>query len=126
MTDKQKKFFEAVNKWFSKMGEEAQIQKEFVSWFRKFYPNSVIFHIPNGIDCKNGVDRYVRKCLGVEAGIPDIQIIHKNKVFFIEFKAPKGEISPIQKHTIAHIETAGIPVFVCYSFMEAVKIIYDI
>lgn len=126
MTDKQKTFFEAVNKWFSKMGQEAQIQKEFVNWFKKSYPNSVIFHVPNGLNCKNGVDRYVRKCLGVEAGVPDIQIIHKNKIFFIEFKAPNGVLAPAQEQMITKIQTAGVPVFVCYSYAEAIDVIFNI
>lgn len=126
MTDKQKMFFEAVNKWLNKMGEEAKTQKEFVRWFKASYPNSIIYHVPNGIDCKNGVDRYVRKCLGVEAGVPDLHIIHNKQSLFIEFKTLKGILSDEQKKMIGKFEMAGIPVFVCYSFAEAVNVILNL
>jgi hypothetical protein len=71
---------------------EYQVQASFVSFVRLYYPQWLMFHVPNG--GKRGMNEARRfKALGVLAGVSDICLLEPNGVhfgYFIEFKAPNG------------------------------------
>ena len=45
--------------------------------------------------------------MGLKSGVPDIMVLHNSIAFFIELKAPKGNLSEAQKEIRDQIELAG-------------------
>jgi hypothetical protein len=52
---------------------------------------------------------------GTRAGTPDLEIIYKGRVVWLELKAPKGRLSDNQLYTHRQLRNAGSPVYVCRS-----------
>lgn len=52
-------------------------------------------------------------------GVPDRMVINKDEVFFIEFKTPKGKLSPMQIYQIRRIRRKGIQVYLIDSVEKA-------
>lgn len=102
--------------------EESQLQRLCVRWFRLFYPNALIFAIPNG-GSRNIVEAKNLKAEGVLAGVADLQVIDKNKTFFIEMKTKKGRQQPTQKDFEDKVKSFGFGYFVCRSFDEFQNIV---
>lgn len=50
---------------------------------------------------------------GVRAGWPDIEIVWQGRVYFIELKAPKRNLSPAQKALHPRLRAAGALVMTC-------------
>lgn len=101
-----------------KVKEEHKEQICFIDYFRKNYPDLLIFRIPN--DAKRTITNgYLSKRLGTVAGVPDVFI----PVFrlFIEFKTEKGSLSKSQKEVIAKLLKIGYGVEVCKSSAEAIE-----
>jgi hypothetical protein len=69
---------------------EFQVQVEFVSLMRMYYPDLLMFAVPNG--GKRSIQDARRfKAMGVLAGVSDICVLEPNGVYaglWIEFKAP--------------------------------------
>ena len=55
------------------------------------------------------------KAMGYRAGWPDIEIVWRSRVYYIELKAEKGAVRPNQKDCHADLLAAGAPVAVCRS-----------
>ena len=58
------------------------------------------------------------------AGWPDRLFVWKGHVWFIEFKALDGRLTPLQKHIIDELEDHGATVYVVCS-IEAAKEVLD-
>lgn len=67
---------------------------------------AVAFAIPNGGFRHKRVAEELR-AEGVVAGVPDICIVWRGRVFFIEMKAARGTLRRHQKEMIARLEAAG-------------------
>ena len=68
---------------------------------------------------KNEVGRYF-----VSSGWPDVTFYPgKGKIFFIEFKAPGGKLTPLQEHTRKEIEVMGYKYYVIDDVVQGKKII---
>lgn len=80
-------------------------QREFVSWFRKNYPQHRIFAIPNGE--KRGKMAAARlKLEGVSKGVPDLFI--PSLRLWVEMKRQKGgRLSPEQKEWAEYLQACG-------------------
>ena len=77
----------------------------------EFYQKDFFFwHCPNGIQAskKQGAKF---KAMGMRAGIPDIIILTRRKICFIELKTEKGYLSKNQKRVKAIIERLGWPYY---------------
>lgn len=98
-------------------------QREFVSWFRKNYPDDTLFAIPSG--GKRGAATAARlKLEGVIAGVPDLFWL--KRACWIEMKKPGGRLSKSQKQFIARAMAAGYQVIVAYGFDEAVRKVLEL
>lgn len=91
-----------------------------VAWFRSKYRDALIFAVPNGGN-RNMIEAARLKKEGVLAGIPDLVVISKNKVFFIEMKNEAGRLSATQKTIHEKINRLGFAVYTCYGYKEAQK-----
>jgi len=85
---------------------EDDIHKSIVEYLR--LRGIVFFHIPN--ESRAPVQyRAKLKALGVRAGVPDLCVLLKYGVGFIEIKSPTGRLSPTQKDFRQDCEKRGIP-----------------
>lgn len=56
--------------------------------------------------------------IGVRVGRPDITIYHAGRAYFVELKAPDGDVSGVQIVTHASIRRAGCSVAIVRSTLE--------
>lgn len=96
---------------------EHEEQRELVSWFRKTYPEVVIFAIPNGGARSASVAGRL-KAEGVLPGVPDLFIPGWHT--WIEMKRTKGSsVSKEQKEFHKYLECVGYCVIVARGCEEA-------
>ncbi len=100
---------------------ESKLQSECVRWFRIRFPDGLIFAIPNGGARTIKTATYLKK-EGVLAGVPDLQVIARGQIYFIEMKYGAGKVTEIQKAVHEKIEQNGGSVFVVRSFDEFVDL----
>lgn len=67
---------------------------------------AVAFAIPNGGFRHKKIAEELR-AEGVKAGVPDICIVHRGRVHFLEMKALRGTLRRHKREMIAKLETAG-------------------
>ena len=105
---------------------ESDIQINCVNWFRLQYPepNYLIYAIPNGGNRNVKTATWLKK-EGVRAGMPDLVIHAKNKMFYVEMKAPLGVLQLSQKETHKILKNLCVNVYVCRSFDEFKEIVND-
>jgi len=69
-------------------------------------PGLVFWHTPNG--GKRGiVEASSFKAMGVRAGVSDLILVHREKIFALELKAPGGRASQAQMEFLSDIDRAG-------------------
>ena len=56
-------------------------------------------------------------------GVPDLMLLYKGRVIFIEVKTPTGRLSRLQRAQIAKIRAVDVPVYVVDNFETAEAII---
>ena len=92
-------------------------QVRLVSWFRRQYPDTRIFAIPNG-GGRSMAQGASLKAEGVTAGVPDLYIPAWG--LWVEMKkATGGVVSPVQKEWIAYLEGIGHRVIIGRGFDDA-------
>lgn len=82
--------------------------------------------IPNSTFTKSWSQKAKNKASGLRAGLPDLLIIVKNTLLFIELKRVKNSaVSEKQKEWIAHLNAVGgnVVAKVCYGADEAIQTI---
>ena len=89
---------------------EYEIQCEAVQWFRKIFPNQVIYSTPNEA-ARNNWAKYEKS--GATAGSPDLVVSLKDRVFFVEMKNAKGVQSDNQKAFEWKCLNLGIGYYLC-------------
>ena len=86
---------------------EDQIQRAVIQHLReRGAPGIVFWHTPNG-GHRRKTEAAILKGLGVRAGVSDIIIIHKSRVFGLELKAPDGHPTESQMQFISDLNAAG-------------------
>jgi len=81
---------------------EDQLQAKIVTWFTNNYclkthnPRSIIFSVPNGGN-RHFLEAMKFKATGLLAGVSDLIVIHRSKIYFCELKTESGVLSPSQK-----------------------------
>jgi len=81
---------------------EDKLQFEIVKWFTNNYclkhhkPRSIIFSVPNG-GFRHKVEAIKLKATGMMAGVSDLIVIHKSRIYFCELKIETGIVSSSQK-----------------------------
>jgi hypothetical protein len=87
-------------------------------FLRVALPAHVIWnHVPNG-GARSKAEAGIFKEMGVRAGWPDIQIIHKGRLYGIELKADRRKPSDAQEKCHADLMLAGADVDTCRSLDE--------
>jgi hypothetical protein len=114
MTDIQKQYIK-------RKSTESVEQIKFVQHVRTFYPDLVIFSIPNGGDV-SATQRIRLTQEGMLAGVPDVMVMAPDlPVLAIEFKRPdgKGKVSAEQQAVQVQMEGVGATVRIATSSDQA-------
>jgi len=87
---------------------EEYIQIYLVSFLKKLQAEQVFlfWHTPNG-GSRDKREAGKFKLMGMLAGVPDIIILAKDKMHFVELKKNMGALSPVQKDFIGKAEALG-------------------
>ena len=95
-------------------------QVTLVNWFRKNYPDYLIYAVPNGELRAMSVAQRL-KAEGVVSGIPDLEILIPNGITIrVEMKKEKGgNVSKEQKAIHATMERLGHTVLICRGWEDA-------
>ena len=99
------------------MNSEHLEQVRLVSWFRKTYPDTRIFAIPNG-GIRSASAGANLKAEGVSAGVPDLFVPAWR--LWVEMKRESGGVvSPTQRDWISYLESIEHQVIVGRGFEDA-------
>ena len=85
-------------------------QAHLVMWFRRTYPDILIFAIPNG-GMRSKSQAMKLKVEGVVPGIPDL-FVPEWKLWIEMKKVKGGKISPEQQNMIDYLQSVGYSVIV--------------
>lgn len=99
---------------------EWELQVGINYWFKNFYPQYLLFSIPNEATAMRA-NRY--RASGMMAGAPDMVLVLKEKVIFIELKAPKGRQSDAQVMFQHKSELLGIEYYVIRDLADLKEIL---
>lgn len=104
---------------------ETAVQRALLDWFAVACPNALVFACPNGErrDAKTGAKL---KRQGVLAGAPDLIMVHRGIVAFIEVKRADGRLSPAQKRFQEKCAEERIPYAVVRGTADLAAFLRDI
>ena len=106
------------------MESEHLQQVRLVSWFRRQYPDTRIFAIPNG-GGRSASQGAALKAEGVQAGVPDLCV--PEWLLWIEMKREAGGVvSPVQREWIQYLEGIGHWLIIGHGFEDAKRQILDV
>lgn len=91
-----------------------------VAWFKRNYPDYLIFSVPN--ESTHRQSTYYAKS-GVLKGVSDLIIVLSQKVIFVELKSEKGYQRPEQKAFQSKIESLQQSYFLCRTLEDFQNII---
>ena len=106
--------------------EEADIQSEFFSQVKLFFPripDKLLFAVPNG-GSRNKLEAINLKRQGVKPGVSDVILLIPKGGFAslcLEFKTKTGEQSPDQKEFQKQAENCGSKYVIVRSVKEAIE-----
>jgi len=101
---------------------EDNIQENIVIAVRLYYPDSLIFAVPNG--GKRNIREAIRlKRQGVTAGVSDLIFIHRGNVYFFEVKTDEGRQSLLQNQFEKFVIKQRFKYFIVRSAAEVLTII---
>ena len=102
---------------------EAELQKAFWRWLSLTKRRDVVaFHVPNG-GRRSPIEASIMKSMGVLPGVPDMVMVWQGQAYFLELKAKKGKLTPIQVMMGEDLLRAGARVATAYSLDEAMHIV---
>lgn len=114
--------------YFCRMKSEDRITQEIVTWMWNTYPQTrkCFFHVPN--EGKRGKLEAIRlKAMGVVAGIPDLILAWRGRIYGFEVKTDTGAQSDNQKAIQKSWDENGNPYYIVRSESQfkaiAVKIV---
>lgn len=102
---------------------EDSIQAQIVKWFNNSYclkhhsPRSLIFSVPNG-GSRHKLEALKLKATGMLAGVSDLIIVHRSRIYFCELKTEKGYQSSSQKEFEQRVTENGLQYLFFRSFED--------
>jgi hypothetical protein len=103
---------------------EAMIQRaliEHLAW--RAAPDAFVFAVPNG-GYRRPVEAAILRSTGTVAGVPDVIIIHRGRVFAVELKTETGgRVTEVQRTVHDRMRRAGAEVAACFGLDAALAAI---
>ena len=105
--------------------DEDDLQRDVCRFLDVALPTgSMYFAVPNG-GRRHAREAARMKGLGLRAGIPDLEVIHRGRALFIELKAKRGVMSQAQRDMLRLLGFCGCPVMLCRSVPEVEAALRD-
>lgn len=106
---------------------EIRLQAACYQWTHNNYPQTrgLIFAVPNG-GTRHKIEAMQLKASGLVAGIPDVLLVWKAKIYPFEFKTRSGRLKANQQKIHEIWNNQGVPVTVIRSFEQWEKTIKSI
>lgn len=98
---------------------ESQLQAQIANFLSVALPVDARFHHSPGEGKRGWRSQAALKASGFTTGWPDIEIIWRGSVYFLELKSGRGRVSPAQVKCHDGLIAAGAPVAVVRSLEEA-------
>ena len=109
---------------------EYDLHRQVVAWLAVAMPLGSIWHHSPNEGRHNVQYRSKQKSMGMRPGWPDLQLVvpfshyldgQRQVDIYVELKAPKGRVSPVQQEVIDKLKSAHRHVSVCRSLDEVEK-----
>jgi VRR-NUC domain len=114
-----------MNPFDKYLGAEDKIQIAVCEYVKMQYPSCAIHHSPNE-GKRSKFEQYKLKKMYTKSGFPDLMLLYKGKMLFIELKASKKvAFTDNQKEWLETFNDNGIEAYACIGF-DAAKEIIDI
>jgi len=86
--------------------------------------DATFWAVPNGgLRHKQEAARMTR--LGVRAGIADIHVVYRGRLYCLELKAPKGQLSATQVQVMRKLEHCGVPTAVIRELSDVTHVMRE-
>jgi hypothetical protein len=100
---------------------EAELQRACIQHLQLRGAKGVVpFAIPNG-GLRSKVEAAIMRATGTLAGMPDLGIVHRGQIFFIELKTETGKPSARQSAVMDGLRLAGATVAIAYGLDDALR-----
>jgi hypothetical protein len=81
-------------------------------------------HFPAG-GRRSRINGAILKGMGTRAGVPDLLIVSRGRLFALELKAERGRLSPVQRETHAAMREAGAVIGVAGDVDQAIDLLTE-
>ena len=86
--------------------------------------DATFWAVPNGgLRHKMEAARMTR--LGVRAGVADIHVVYQGRLYCLELKAPKGQLSATQVQVMRKLEHCGVPTAVIRELSDVTHVMRE-
>jgi VRR-NUC domain len=102
---------------------EQQIQKSVFAHLKSRAVSGAFFWHPFSGGFRRPKEAAIYKGLGAVAGLPDVMILHRGRLFCVELKAEGGRLSPAQEQTLIALRAAGATATHCHGLDQAIRIL---
>lgn len=115
-------FMADESKW-----SEGKIQQAAIAHLRNTYPElyGCLYHIPNGAE-RNPLTAAILTGQGVTPGIQDLHLIWNGRLYLIEVKTAKGEVSVEQKVVHAQHDKQGFKTYIFRSYEHIISFVESV
>jgi hypothetical protein len=79
-------------------------------------------HYPSG-GRRSRIAGAILKGMGARAGVPDLLIVSRGRLFAMELKSDRGRLSPVQRETHAAMRKAGVVIGVAGDIDQALDLL---
>ncbi len=86
--------------------------------------DATFWAVPNGgLRHKLEAARMTRQ--GIRAGIPDLHVVYRGRLYCLELKAPKGQLSATQMQMMRKLEVCGVPTAVIRELSDVTHVMRE-
>ena len=89
-----------------KINSETWLQITCLDWLESAYPHILFHHSPNELDMSGWKAMHAvnkAKQMGMQPGWPDLELLWKGRILFVELKSEKGRLSKTQHEIFPRI-----------------------
>jgi len=111
-----------TNALLQSLPRETRMQIALLEYISYQYKDVVVVHIPNDM-ARTKTEGYVKKCMGMLPGFPDLMLLKKERTLFLELKTKEGKLSQSQIDTQEALKELGFEVKTSFGITQALKIV---
>lgn len=86
--------------------------------------DATFWAVPNG-GLRHKLEAARMSRLGVRAGVADIHVVYRGRLYCLELKAPKGQLSATQVQVMRKLEHCGVPTAVIRELSDVTHVMRE-